>query len=121
VSKFVNPNFPAIFTGREPALRQFDQDLINALGDLSFSLGSILDGGISLQDNMDAAVVSFTSNATPDTEDAIPHGLGKVPEHLIVSSLDKGAVVYQSGTAWTKTTIYVKTTKASTAVKLILL
>ena len=120
MSEFNEPNFPGIVIDPKEA-RQFDRDLLNVLSQMGFNLLGILDKGISLDDNMDAAVVTFTSNASPDTEDTIAHTLGKIPTHFYVTSLDKAAVVYVSGTAFTKDNIFLKTSVASTAVKLILL
>ena len=121
MTTYLDPDLPAIFTENQKELRKFDRDFIQVVDNWALNLKSILDRGISLDDNIDAAAVSFTSNGSADTEDAIAHTLGKVPAHFIVSSLDKGAVVYRSGTAFTKTTIYLKTTVASVAVKVILL
>ena len=34
-------------------------------------LKAILDGGISFDDNMDVSIVTYTSNGTPNTQDAV--------------------------------------------------
>jgi hypothetical protein len=81
----------------------------------------ILDRGISLTDNIDAVIASFTSNATPDTEDTVAHTLGRIPSYFIVADINKGGVVYRGATTFTKTNVYLKTTVASAAVKVILL
>jgi hypothetical protein len=112
---------PAIFHQNDPSLRQWDRDLAAAIENWTLGLKGILDRGISLADNVDAAVASYTSNATPDTEDVIAHTLGRVPSYFIVADINKGGVVYRSGTAFTKTNVYLKTTVASAAVKVILL
>lgn len=78
-------------------------------------------GDGSRGENIAGEFQTFTSNIAADTEDAITHGLGSVPIGFIVTKLDKGAVVYDSGTAWTETTIYLKTNTASTAVEIFLL
>jgi hypothetical protein len=121
VTLYQEPNFPAIFTENFNKLRDFDRDMIQALGTWSQVLKSILDGGISLNDNMDAAVVSYTSNAVADTEDTVAHTLGKIPTYFVVGDIDKGGVVYRSGTTFTRTQIFVKCSAAGAAVKLILL
>lgn len=120
MSRFVEPVFPA-FTQSPGDLRPFDKELVSALGQWALSLKGILDRGISLQDNIDAAVASFTSNATPDTEDAVAHTLGRIPTYFIVGDINKGGVVYRGGTSFTKTHVYLKTTVASAAVKVVLL
>jgi hypothetical protein len=121
VSRFTEPVFPAIFTQNQQGLREFDRQLVAALGNWAFSLKGILDGGISLQDNIDAAVASYQSNAVADTEDAVAHTLGRVPQYFVAVDLDKGAVIYRGPTAFTKTTVYLKSTVANTAVKVLLL
>lgn len=120
MSRFPDPVFPALFTQKQAELRQFDRDLVAALGNWALSLKGLLDRGLSVADNMDAAVVSYVTNAVPDTEDAVAHGLGRVPTYFAVVDRDKGGVVYRSGTAFTKTTVYLKTTVAGAAVKVIL-
>lgn len=121
MSTYKDPNFPGIFTELAKELRPLDRALLTALSDQSLNLQAILDKGISLDDNIDADVAEFTSNVVADTEDVIPHSLGKIPVHFIVSDIDKGGVVYRSGTAFTKDNIYLKTSVASAAIKVILL
>jgi len=121
MTKYADPQFPAIFVENQVSLRPFDRDMVTVLGGWAQVLKAILDKGISLADNVDAAVVSYTSNATPNTEDTVAHTLGKIPTYFIVGDIDKGGVVYRSGTAFTKTNIYVKCSVASAAIKLILL
>lgn len=115
------PVLPGIFTQRQAELRPFDRELVASIGNWALELKAILDRGISLEDNVDAAVASFTSNAVANTEDTIAHTLGRVPTYFIVGDIDKGGVVYKGTTAFTKTNVYLKTTVASAAVKVILL
>ena len=119
--KYADPVFPALFTQNVATLRQFDRDLVTALGSWSMSLKGILDRGIAVGDNLDAVVVEFTSSVTPDAENTVAHGLGKVPTHFIVTSLNKAAIVYKGSTAFTSTNIYLKVNVASVAVKIIVL
>jgi hypothetical protein len=121
MSRFPDPTFPAVFTQNQAGMRDFDKVLVGALVKWAKDLKGLLDRGLNIADNFDAAVVSFTSNAAPNTEDAIAHTLGRVPDYFIQGSIDKAGVVYASGTAFTKTHIYVKTSVASAAVKLILM
>lgn len=121
MSRYADPVFPAIFTAAQEYLRQFDRDLITALGNWSLNIKGILDKGISVDDNLDCDVIEFTSNAVAGTEDTIAHSLGKVPHHYIVTSVDKAAVIYRGTTAFTSTNVYLKSSVATTAVKIILL
>ena len=102
-------------------LRRWDEELVAALSQMGLNIKHVLAGGVTLEDNVDCSLVSFTSNGVANTEDTVPHTLGRVPTHFIVASLDKAAVVYKGGTTFTATNIYLKTSLATTAVKLIVL
>lgn len=58
--------------------------------------------------------VSDTGNA--DTEFTVTHHLGRTPTGFIVTNTDKAAQVYDSGTAWTSTSVYLKSATANCAV-----
>lgn len=89
------------------------------LNDVMGNLAAIFDRGVNFESNIDAVSVSFTSNLVPDTQDTITHTLGRVPIGFIVTSLDRAATVYASGTAFTSTQIFLRTNVASAAVRLI--
>ena len=118
MSRYALPSLPALFVD---GARDFDKGLLTGLSSWATLLGGILDRGITLADNVDCDIVSFTTNATPDAETTVAHALGKVPTYFIVADLDKGGVVYKGATAFTSTNVYLKCTVASAAVKLILL
>lgn len=92
-------------------------ELLRRIDEWDRNLRAILDRGILFADNMDAVSVEFTSSATPGAENAISHTLGKVPTDFIVTSLDKAAIIYKGTTAFNKTSIYLKSNVATTAVK----
>ena len=117
MTQFKEPQFPAIFIDNPAQLRDFDRKLITVLGGLALNLKSILDRGISLKDNVDTAFISFTSSATPDAENTVPHNLKKIPTGFIVYDINKGAVVYKGSTTWTITNIFLKVNTATTIVK----
>lgn len=98
---------------------QHEEDLYNSLREFIDDVTKILNRGILFSDNMDVDIVSYTSNATPDTSDTVSHSLGKVPTGFIVVNIDKSAIVYDAGTSWTSSNIYLKCDTASTAVKII--
>ncbi len=81
--------------------------------------GSGVDG--ERGENMAGEFQVYTSNGSADTEDTVAHGLGAVPIGYIVIKQDKGSIVYDSGTAWTSTNIYLKQTGTSVATSLFLL
>ncbi len=63
----------------------------------------------------------YTSNGSADTEDTVAHGLDSVPIGYIVLKQDKGSIVYDSGTAWTADSIFLKQTGTSVATTLFIL
>lgn len=108
---------------REPGTYedQLDSDVTNLFllsqGRVRFGTGTDGDRG----ENMAGEFQAYTSNATPDTADSITHTLGAIPIGFIVINLDKGAVLYDGGVAWTDTTISLKATVASTTSTIFLL
>src|SRR3989337_89823 len=82
----------------------------------------ILNGGIGFgdgvrPDNVDGVWVSYTSNATPDTQDSVAHTLKRTPKGFLVMSINKAGTVYKSA-AFDATNLYLKCNVASTAVVL---
>jgi hypothetical protein len=110
---------PSLIARAGQEISGFERDLVLALNDQSVNLDSILNRGIKFTDNVDCRIVDYASNATPDAEDTLAHGLGKVPTGYIVIGKDKAGTVYDGTTAWTATNIYLKCDTASVAAKLI--
>jgi len=61
------------------------------------------------------------TTAGADTEVVVPHTCGCIPIGYLVTKINKGAVIYESGTAWTSTNIYIKCSAATATVTLFLL
>ena len=95
-----------------------DGDNITSVSDLRVmgpvGLGTGADG--TQVGQLDAKFQIYTTNATPDTEDTIVHGLGRIPIGYIIVSCNKAAIVYNGATAWDITNIYLRCNAASTAV-----
>lgn len=68
----------------------------------------------------DAKKITYKSNATADTEDAVTHNLGRVPDGFFVTSIDKGGQVYMSNKPSTAEKIYLKCSSAAANVSLTL-
>lgn len=64
-------------------------------------------------------VVADTGSA--NTEFSVTHLLGAVPIGYLVTKISNAGVIYDSGTPWTDTTIYLKSSAANSAVTLFLL
>lgn len=68
----------------------------------------------------DIQIITYTSNATPDTETSASHSLERVPSGYIVCYQDKAGILYDSGTSWTPGTVYFKCSVASVTFKILL-
>lgn len=119
MTKFSEPNFPALFTEQFDKLRTFDKDLLTSLSNWAMVLKSILDGGISVDDNMDMSRVTIVTHATPGTETGYSHGLGKVPLGYIVTGQNAAGSVYDGATANTNQTLYLKSDVSSKTFKIL--
>ncbi len=69
--------------------------------------------------NFDAVWVAYASNASADTEDTVPHNLGRVPAGMLIGVADKAGDVYNGTTTWTSTDIYLKADVTSLTVNLL--
>ncbi len=116
-------SFAALLTKYERVLpegvRDFARDLLTMISDQSLSLEGMLGNGLIPADNFDWKKIAFTSNATPDTEDTIPHTLKRIPEGVLIIKKDKFADIRLGATAWTSTNIYLKTDVASAALTIV--
>lgn len=97
-----------------------ERDLQYALTNFSRFLIDLLNGGLRFADNFDAEIKSITTNGTANTEDAVSHSLKRVPTGYLILNRDKAGVVYDSGTPWTATSIYLKCSVATVAVKIMI-
>jgi len=77
-------------------------------------LGDASDGSIA--GNLKAKYKAYTTNGIADTEDTVAHGLGRTPVGFLVVDKDKAGDVYDGGTAWTDTNIYLKCSVATVAI-----
>ena len=91
---------------------QMDKLFYCLQGRVSFGTGV---DGVDGQ-NIEGQFQTYTSNATPDTEDTIAHTIGSVPLGYIVMTQNKAGSLYGTaslGTAWTSSNIYLKCSVAS--------
>lgn len=117
MSSFKSVNLPGIFLRFYKEIRKFDEDFLKAINENFISLETMLDRGLNATDNFDWRLIEFTSDATPDAENTVAHDLGKVPTDIIVTGLDKAAVVYKGATPWTNANVYLKVNVASVVVR----
>ena len=81
--------------------------------------GSGVDGERGVNISGEWQVIADTGSA--NTEFSVTHTLGAVPVGYIVTKISNAGVIYDSGTAWSDTTIYLKSSGANSAVSLFLL
>ena len=104
----------------ESNVRRLEQDMsqlfLSLQGRIRFGTGTDGDRG----ENMSGEFQVVTTS-TADTEFTVNHTLGAVPIGYLVLKTNKGGVVYDSGKAWTKTSIYLKCSAASATITLFLI
>lgn len=81
-------------------------------GRITFGSGN--DG--SNGENMKGQYQVYTTNGSADTEDTLAHTLPYIPSQFIVTSVNKGGVLYKGSTAWDGSNVYFKCTTTSTTV-----
>jgi hypothetical protein len=108
---------PVIFP--QPANKK-EMDVFNSISKFFESIRLILNGGLLFADNFDMRMVTFTT-AGANTEVEIAHTLGKIPIGYTVYGQDVAGSLYTStgGTAWSKTSIYLKSSVATVTFKVL--
>ncbi len=92
---------------------EFDKSLTQELLSAWRELSDLLNGGLKFSDNHNAETVTVSDTGTANTQFTVSHTLKRVPTGFIVTSRTGTGVVYNSGTAWTTTAIYLKCTTAN--------
>ena len=98
---------------------QFDKTLQESLHRYSTDLSDLLNGGIRFADNFDAEIITVADTGLANVEFTTAHTLKRVPTGFIVLNNNKAGIVYDSGTAWTSTAIYLKCSVASCTIKIL--
>lgn len=119
-SAFINTNFSEQKKVKDH-LYNIDRDLANIFlalqGRVRFGDGSDASDG----ENVHGEFQVISDSGSADTEITLAHGLGSTPVGFLVINIDKGGVVYDSGTAWTSSNMYLKCSAANAAITLFLL
>jgi len=89
--------------------RQYHQYEITKVLNGLIGFGSPVGG----RDNIDGEFVTITSPAGADTEFTVTHNLGRVPVGFFVVNIDKVGIVYDGGTVWTTTQMFLKVNAAT--------
>ncbi len=99
---------------------EFDKVLEQELLAYCSDLARLLNGGLKFSDNQNAKTVEVADTGTANTEFSVTHTLKRVPSGFIVVRRTGTGVIYESGTAWTATTIYLKSTTANNAISVLI-
>ena len=88
-------------------------EVVQSLGEFEAQFREIITNGIDKRQFLNV------TTSTANTEFAVDHGLGAIPNGYIVIGQDKAGDVYNSTTAWTTSTIYLKASVATMTLRLI--
>jgi len=108
-----------IKTSRPADNNDFEKNLVQELFSFSGELAQILNKGLKFEDNFNAEVKTIADSGLADTQNTVAHTLKRVPSGFIVIKINKGGVVYDSGTSWTDTALYLKCSAANAAITLL--
>lgn len=97
---------------------EFDKTLEQELLNYSFNLAQVLNGGLKFSDNFNGEILTLADTGPADSEQTVPHSLKRLPTGFLVLRRSNAGVVYDSGTAWTTTTIFVKCSTGNATVTL---
>lgn len=97
----------------------FERSLEQELYSYSTELAQILNDGLKFSDNFNANILTIADSGNADSENEVAHTIKRVPAGFIVINIDKAGVVYDSGTAWTATNIYLKCDVANCEIKIL--
>jgi len=96
-------------------------DLFESLKKYTIKLADVINGDLRFEENINADIVTVADTGAANTEKAVTHSLKRIPNGFVVISIDKAGYCYDSGTAFTSTTIYIKCSVANAAVKLLII
>lgn len=94
------------------SFRKFDDQLLRYLNEQDETLDAIFSPGF-----LDGQFVTFTSDATPNTEFDVAHTLGRTPTGYIPVTKDKAADLYHS-TAMDASELHLKCSVSSATIKI---
>jgi hypothetical protein len=97
----------------------FEKDLEKELSSYSREVANALNKGIRYTDNFNAEVKTVADSGAINTEFAVAHTLKRVPLGFHVLKINKAGIVFDSGTTWTDTNVYLKCSVANCAITLL--
>jgi hypothetical protein len=105
---------PKTFDIQDPRQKRFIEDIYK-LVQRNISFGTQVNGG---DQNIAGQMVEIANTGTANTQFTVTHNLGRIPLYYDVKYINGNGVVYDSGTAWTKTQAFFKCSLANAKVRL---
>lgn len=114
VNKLLNYTSSKYSEGKDHGdIQEIDKDLISLFACLSGGVRFGAGNHLSKGENIQGMWYTYTSNATPDTEDTLTHNINAVPVGYLVVKQNKAGSLYAGSSAWTTTKMYLKCSVAS--------
>ncbi len=105
---------PKTFDMQDLNLKRWHEDLFKIFN-RNISFGQSIDG----QDqNIDGRMVDIPTTGVINTQFVVTHNLGRIPLFYDVKYTNLACSVYDSGTQWTKTQIFLKCSIANAHIRL---
>ncbi len=98
---------------------EFRRELAEVLFKYSMKLSDIINGDIRITENLNVKILTISDSGNANSENTVAHTLKRAPIGFMVVNIDKAGIVYDSGTAWTASNLYVKCNVANAAIKLL--
>ncbi len=108
-----------IKTAKPDPKNEFEKSLEQELLNFSLELAQILNKGLKFSDNFNAETLTIADSGAADSQNTVAHTLKRAPSGYLVLKINKAGAVYDSGTTWTDTNIYLKCSVANCAITLL--
>lgn len=95
---------------------EFEKSIERELAGYFVQLSDLLNGGVRFDENINNNILTINSS-NANEEVVVAHTLKRVPVGFNVICIDKAGRVYDSGTTWTTTNIYLKCDTADCVIK----
>lgn len=117
------PQFAGLEVGFQHLQRNFNvAKAVNGGIDFGVSTQTAQGPGTAYSGNMNGQWANVTASGA-NVEFAVPHNLNRIPSHYTYNA-DRATIVYQlpdTGTAWTTTNIYLKSSVASAKLRIFIM
>lgn len=95
-----------------PRVLDRTHDILNG----GISIGSVVSGQ-SVRGNLDNIIIPVTAPNIANTEFVLTHNLNRIPTGARIVSMNVAAIIYESGTPWTTSQVFLKCNFANAVLK----